>query len=1151
MPSSQWSLLKTKRFLPLFLTQFLGAFNDNAFKNALVILITYTVAENSAWSPQIMVTAAAGIFILPFFLFSAIAGQLADKCDKAKLIQSIKLMEIFLMVGAAVGFFLHSANFLMVVLFLMGTQSAFFGPVKYGILPDQLRADELIGGNALIEAGTFVSILAGTIVGGLLILAAGGAAIISGLVVAVALAGWACSRHIPSTKPADPGIVVQYNIFISTYEIIGQIRKNPIVFRAILGISWFWLFGASFLSQFPTFGKDVIGGNEQVVTLFLAVFSIGIGVGSLYCNKLLKGEIAATYVPLGILGMTVFTVDLYFAGTGLAVAGAGAANSGELIGAMVFLGTLAHWRVLFDLFAIAVCAGIYIVPLYAIMQSQAEGAHRSRVIAGNNVMNAMFMVASALGITFMLAKGYAVTQVFLVIAILNGLVAVYISALLPAALVKSFLQWVFHALYRLEVKGADNYRKAEGNAIIVANHLSYLDPALIAACVPDRVTFAVNTHLARRWWLQPSLFLADTYALDPANPMSMRALIGQVKKGAKVVIFPEGRLTATGSLMKIYEGPAMVADKSGAQLLPVSIAGAQYTPFSKLRGKARLRLFPKITVTFMEPVSLGVSAEIKGRKRRRAAGAKLYDVMTNMMFKSHDLRQTLFQSLIDARKTHGGGHIIAEDIERKPLTYSQFIARSFILGNAFRKTAQAGENVGILLPNMTGTMISFFGLQAFGRVPAMLNFSAGQQNILSACKMARVQTVLASRKFVEAGKLADVISALEGQGIAVVYLEDLRGQISIWDKIVGQLASAAPQTYYKLANKNIDPGATAAVLFTSGSEGTPKGVALSHANIQANRFQVSSRIDFGPADIVFNALPVFHSFGLTIGALLPLLSGMRTFFYPSPLHYRIVPELAYDVDATLLFGTDTFLTGYARYAHPYDFYSVRYVFAGAEKLRDSTRKIWSEKFGARILEGYGTTETSPILSVTTPMQNRPGSVGRLLPGIQSRLETVPGIGAGGKLWVSGPNIMKGYYLSDAPGEIVPPANGWHDTGDIVEVDDEGYIFIKGRVKRFAKVGGEMVSLTAVENDAAKLWPEHAHAAVQIPDPKKGERIVLVTTHREADRKALIIYAQQNGLSELSVPKDILILDKIPVLGTGKTDYVALREWVLKESSDNG
>lgn len=1144
MHPNQWHLLKTKRFLPLFITQFLGAFNDNVFKNALVILITYTVVEQSTLSPQIMVTMAAGIFILPFFFFSATAGQLADKHDKAKLIRIIKFLEILLMAGAATGFYLQQVNLLMLILFLMGTQSTFFGPLKYGILPDQLNENELIGGNALIGTGTFVSILLGTICGGLLILAEDGTLIISVLVISIAIIGWISSLLIPPTQAADSTISVNYNFFTETHRIIQHIRQSPIIFRAVLGISWFWLFGATFLSQFPTFGKEIIGGNEQVVTLFLAIFSIGIGIGSLLCNRLLKGEVAATYVPLGILGMTIFTIDLYFASSRVVTG-----NGEVLIGVTVFLESLANWRVLIDLLGIAICGGIYIVPLYAIIQDRTAAAYRARTIAGNNIMNALFMVISALTISIMLAQAFTVTEIFLIIAIANGLVAIYISSLLPQALAKSILQWIFRTFYRLDITGLENYQKLGEKSIIVANHLSFLDALLIGAHLPGRVSFAINTQIAKRWWIQPFLLLSDTIALDPTTPMSTRLLIARVKKGHKIVIFPEGRLTITGSLMKIYEGPAMIAEKSGAQLLPIIISGAQYTPFSKLRGKVRIRFFPKITLTIMPPVQFTVPPHIRGRKRRQVAGVKLYDVMTNMMFQSNNLQQTLFQSLLDAKAVHGGRHIIAEDIERKPLTYAQFITRCFILGIALRKQTQVATNVGILLPNMIGTLVCFFGLQVFGRVPAMLNYATGEKNLLVACQISGIRQVLTSKKFIAAGKLNNLIEALQAQQVTIHYLEDLRDKISLWDKIKGLLISTIPQTYYRFINKVNTPDGAAVILFTSGSEGMPKGVALSHSNIQANRYQVSSRIDFGPTDIVFNTLPVFHSFGLSSGTLLPILSGIRTFFYPSPLHYRIIPELVYDTNATLLFGTDTFLSGYARFAHAYDFQSVRYVFAGAEKLRDETRKQWAEKFGVRIFEGYGATETAPILSLNTPMHTKPGKVGRLLPGISHQLHPVPGIDEGGKLLVSGPNIMMGYYLATKPTEIQPPKDGWYDTGDIIAIDDMGYLTIKGRVKRFAKIGGEMVSLTAVEEYIGKLWPDHLHATIQIPDPKKGEQIVLVTTYPDANREKLVAYVIENKIGELSIPKTILITEHIPLLATGKTDYLVLLDWVNSIQQD--
>ncbi len=1144
MDQNQWHLLTTKRFLPLFLTQFLGALNDNAFKNALVILITYSAMDSAGLSPQIMVTLAAGIFILPFFLFSATAGQIADKWDKAKLIRIIKFIEIPLMSGAALGFFLGNATFLLCILFLMGAQSAFFGPLKYGILPDHLHEHELIGGNALIEAGTFLSILSGTMLGGLLILADNGTAVISILVIITALAGWLFSLFIPPAKLASPEIKVGYNLLYETDAILQHIRQNTILFRSILGISWFWLFGATFLSQLPVFAKEVIGGNEQIVTLFLVVFSIGIGIGSLFCNKLLKSEIAATYTPLSILSMTIFTIDLFFASKNILPSG-----EGELIGAVAFLNSLAHWHILLDLLAISICGGIYVVPLYAIVQHYSETSHLSRVIAGNNIMNALFMTVSALGIGLMLAGDFTVTEVFLTIAILNGLVAIYIASLLPQALVRSILQGIFHTFYRLEVKGLENYQKAGKKTIIIANHLSFLDAILLSIGIPEPLCFAINTHIARRWWIRPFLFLADTVTIDPANPMSTRLLINKVKSGQRVVIFPEGRLTLTGSLMKVYEGPAIIADKSGALLLPIRISGAQYTPFSRLKGKVRIRWFPKITLTCMPPESFDLPPQIHGKQRRRLAGIKLYDIMTTMMFQSNELKQTLFQSLLDATTIHGKKHIVAEDIKRMTLTYSQLITRSFILGNNLRKLTRAGENVGVLLPNMTGTLISFFALQAFGRTPAMLNFSTSKKNLMDACQLAQIKSVITSRQFIEAGKLTEMIDGLQAQHVALIYLEDIHKHLHWWNKFAGFLAGLLPQLTYRVTSPSQDPNAPAVVLFTSGSEGAPKGVVLSHTNLQANRFQVSSLIDFGPTDIVFNALPVFHSFGLTGGMLLPVLSGIKTFFYASPLHYRAIPELVYDTNATLLFGTDTFLAGYARHANPYDFYSLRYVFAGAEKLRESTRRTWSENFGVRIFEGYGATETAPILSINTPMHNRAGSVGRMLPGISYQLEKVPGIKNGGKLLVSAPNVMKGYYLIDSPGQVTPLLNGWYDTGDIVEIDNEGYIFIKGRAKRFAKIGGEMVSLAAVEEYVSKLWPAYTHAVVQIPDTKKGERLILITTNPTANRDDLISHVQEQGIGELSLPKTILVINEMPVLGTGKTDYVTLHDWVLQQTAD--
>jgi acyl-[acyl-carrier-protein]-phospholipid O-acyltransferase/long-chain-fatty-acid--[acyl-carrier-protein] ligase len=600
--------------------------------------------------------------------------------------------------------------------------------------------------------------------------------------------------------------------------------------------------------------------------------------------------------------------------------------------------------------------------------------------------------------------------------------------------------------------------------------------------------------------------------------------------------------------MKVYEGPGMIAEKAGAKILPIHIDGAQYSPFSRLRGKMRIRWFPKITLTLLPPRNFHVPDELKGRKRRQAAGGQLYDIMSKMMFDSSERHETLFESLITISNIVGHNHAIAEDIERKPVSYHQFIMRSFILGKLLHHICRAEKTIGVLLPSAVSTALTFFGLHAYGRTPAMLNFTAGGAQIVAACHTAEITTVIASRRFITMAKLDDTVEELTHAGIRIVYLEDVRSRVRTQDKIAGFLASAFPRTILRhtAKAKTDDP---AVILFTSGSEGTPKGVVLSHANLQANRFQLAARVDFGPQDIVFNCLPMFHAFGLTGGTLLPILSGVKSFFYPSPLHYRIVPELIYDINATILFGTDTFLAGYARQGHPYDLHTIRYIFAGAEKLKEETRKAFAEKFGVRIFEGYGATETGPVISTNTPMQNRAGTVGRFLPNIDWKVERVPGIDEGGKLWVRGPNVMLGYLRADLPGVLKPLEGGWYDTGDIVAIDAQGYISILGRTKRFAKIGGEMVSLAAVEAAIGEAWPGQAHAAVTVPDAKKGEQITLVTEKEDASREALVAHFRGARLPELALPRKIIVVKQIPLLGTGKIDYQKVKAIALEEEKN--
>jgi acyl-[acyl-carrier-protein]-phospholipid O-acyltransferase/long-chain-fatty-acid--[acyl-carrier-protein] ligase len=719
-------------------------------------------------------------------------------------------------------------------------------------------------------------------------------------------------------------------------------------------------------------------------------------------------------------------------------------------------------------------------------------------------------------------------------------------------LFKRALRWLLKALYQVEVKGLENLEQGGRRVLIVANHTSFLDAVLLVAFLPGPLTFAVNTFVAQNRLLKPFLALAKIFPMDPTNPLSAKSLIRYLQQDNRAVIFPEGRITVTGSLMKIYDGTGLVADKSEAMVVPVRIDGAQYTPFSRLRGRMRLRWLPKITLTVLEPRRIAPPAEVRGRARRKAAGRALAEIMTEMMFATSNYRRTLFQALLDARKVHGGSHVIVEDIQRRPLTYNKLIAAAFVLGDVIAQKTKHGEYVGLLLPSMTSTVAAFLGLHACGRVPAMLNYTIGANGMRSACETAQIRTVITSRRFIDAAKLTDAVRQL-GEQVNLVYLEDLAKNITPLDKLNGFALAHLASWAYRRNGGASDADAPAVVLFTSGSEGAPKGVVLSHANLLANREQLAARVDFSAQDIILNALPLFHSFGLTAGTLLPLFSGMKTFFYPSPLHYRIVPEIAYDVNATVLFGTNTFLAGYARFAHPYDFYSVRYVFAGAEKLQEETRRVWAEKFGVRIFEGYGATETAPVLSANTPMDHAAGSVGRLMPGIQYQLQPVPGVKEGGRLFVHGPNVMLGYLLHANPGVLVPTecelGQGWYDTGDIVTIDDDGFIRIQGRAKRFAKIGGEMVSLTAVEELVARAWPDHAHAVVALPDKAKGEQLILLTEQQDAERGALLAAAKAAGIAEINVPKKIVSVRQLPLLGTGKIDYPAVKTMAEEQFTD--
>jgi acyl-[acyl-carrier-protein]-phospholipid O-acyltransferase / long-chain-fatty-acid--[acyl-carrier-protein] ligase len=888
-------------------------------------------------------------------------------------------------------------------------------------------------------------------------------------------------------------------------------------------VSWFWLVGAVVLSLLPAVIKDGIGGTEGVVTLCLATFAIGIAAGSVFAAHLSHARPNLALVPIGGIVMGLVGLDLAWA--------IGHAAHGSEVDPSSFARSVDGVRMLAGFFVFAFGGGLFVVPSFAAVQAWSAPSERARVIAAGNVLQAGFMVVGSLIVALVQGMGLAVTWIFFGLAIATFAMVWFVLATWGKEGVRDFGTLLFRALFRVEVRGLENLPAAGTRMLIAPNHVSLIDGPLLHAVLPVDASFAVDTGIAKAWWAKPFLKMIRHYTMDPSKPLAARDLIKLVATGEPVVIFPEGRITVTGSIMKVYDGTAMIADKADAVVVPVRIEGAQRSHLSYLKhGEIKRVWFPKVTISILPPVKLAVDEALRGKARRNAAGAALQDVMIDAMVKTAMLDQTLFEGLAHAYRDRDTGKPIIEDALGTKLTYRKLILGAQVLSRRLSQGTEVGENVAVLLPNSAGVAVVFMALQSIGRVPAMLNFSAGPVSVLSAIKTARVRTVLTSRAFIEKGKLDKLIAAI-GPAADIVYLEDVRGTIGLRDKIAGLLAGTKP----RVVRKADDP---AVILFTSGSEGTPKGVVLSHRNILANAAQSLARVDANANDRVFNVLPVFHSFGLTGGTIMPLLAGIPIFMYPSPLHYRIVPELIYQTGATILFGTDTFLTGYARSAHAYDFRTLRLVVAGAEAVKERTRQVYMERYGIRVLEGYGVTETAPVLAMNTPMANRQGTVGRLSPLMDYKLDPVPGIDEGGRLSVRGPNVMLGYLRAENPGVLEPPPDGWYDTGDIVTVDAAGFITIKGRAKRFAKIAGEMVSLSAVESIAAALWPQAISVAVSLPDPRKGERIVLLTTQKGADRAAMQREAKAKGASELSVPGSVLVVEKVPLLGSGKTDYVA-------------
>ena len=701
---------------------------------------------------------------------------------------------------------------------------------------------------------------------------------------------------------------------------------------------------------------------------------------------------------------------------------------------------------------------------------------------------------------------------------------------------KSVIRWLLKAAFRVNLTG--DAACLQGGRLVVANCDSTIDGVLLGLFLPGAPLVLTTPEMRESAWVRWLCRCVPCLALDPSHPFIIRTVVRHVRAGGIAVIFPQGRVTSTGGTMKVMDAAAVIAARCKNPLVPLRVHGTLYSHFSRMSVRWPKRLFPRVTLAIQLVVPRMRTDSKDRRRRRQQQSMALQDALQRMMAVPLQPRD-LFGAFLDAVSLYGRATVVIEDVRRQPEPYGQLLKQTLALGRLLARLTVANETVGVLLPNLSTTLAVILGLSARGRVPAMLNYSAGNEAIRGACVAARIQTIITSRQFLERVKLSNLEETLPE--VRMVYLEDLRDTLTLADKLwlIGY-ALWLP----RLAMPRVDPRQPAVVLFTSGSEDRPKGVVLSHAALLANMAQLQSVIDFGPNDKFFSALPLYHTFGLTACALMPLMTGTRLFLYLSPLHYRIIPDLVYQSDATYLFGTSTFLGQYAHHAQGHEFHSLRKVICGGEKLGKAVERLWRERFGLAILEGYGATECGPAMSLNTPLAFREGSVGRLLPGIETQLTPVPGLTAGCVLHVRSPNLMSGYLRHENPGVIEPPRSacgaGWYSTGDVVEIDADGFITIIGRTRRFAKIAGEMVSLDLMERIASHASPGHQHAATLRQSAGYGEDTVLYTTDSQLDRMMLIRAARALQAAEIAIAREIVKVDQLPLTGTGKIDYVTLR-----------
>ncbi len=1149
-------------FWSLIVTQFQNAFNDNAIK-FLVIYIIVAMNFAPAYRDK-LVFVVGGLFAFPFILFSLAGGYFADRYSKRSVVIGTKLMEIGVMAVAIFGLAAHNLPLECAAVFLISTQSALFGPSKYGLLPELLPERRLSWGNGIIELGTFIGSITAVMASGYLAEKYHGREAMAGVILlGCTCVGLATSFGISRVPAADPARKFRANPFGDLYSQMKTITGDRVLGWAVLGNTYLWFLAALLQFTIVIYGHDVLRVGDAQISYLQAAVGIGIGLGSFAAGYLSDGKIEYGLIPLGAMGMTVFGALLYFPQPSAAVAhwaqsflfnGAGA-FTGRVIDAF---STIVRLR-LPDLWLLGFSAGFFAVPLNALIQHRPRPAEKGGVIAAANLLSFVGVFLAA-GAYYLFSSTFRQTPagIFLDGAILTLVTTAYSIYLLPDSLIRLVLWMVTHSVYRIRVKGRDNIPET-GGALFVCNHMSLVDALLLIASTDRPIRFLFYKGIYDLPYVKPFAKMIRAIPISselrPREMLqSLREATNAIKNGEVVCIFAEGQITRIGQMLPFRRGFERIMKGVDAPIVPVNLDGVWGSIFSFERGRFVWKLpryipYP-VTVSFgklMPPTSTPFEV-------REAVQELQTEAYGNRKGRLHTLHRTLI------RTAHHSPFRFAMGDRRRPrMKWGAVLLASIVLARRFRKTWAGQEMVGILLPpSVPGALVNFAAMLS-GKIPVNLNYTSSDETLASCAEQCKIETVITTKLLLE--KLP-----LQVPGTKIL-LEEAAASPSLGEKLIALLLWFLPAWGIERAlvdgkSRTLDDLAT--VIFSSGSTGEPKGVMLTHYNIVSNIEQFGQTFMLNKKDCLLGVLPFFHSFGFTVTLWVPAVLGIGVAYHPSPLDLAAVSELVRDYRITLLLATPTFLEAYRRRCSPEDFGSLQYVVVGAEKLPERLAVAFEDRFGIRPLEGYGATECSPVVAVNTrdfrapgfrQVGSKRGRIGHPLPGISVRIvdpdtrERLP-VGTPGLLLVRGPNVMKGYLgKPEKTAEVLQ--DGWYVTGDIAAEDEDGFLVITDRLSRFSKIGGEMVPHIKVEEKLHELAEatDQKFVVTGVPDGKKGERLVVLHMLAADELKATQEKLSASGMPNLWIPRpnQFFHVDEFPHLGTGKLDLRKIREVAINFS----